>query len=117
VWYYRGRESARDIILKNKPFFLCAVNYMELLQGVRDKNELQMLQKDIKHWQVSILLINEKITERAISLVEDYHLSHNMEMADALIASTALEYGESILTANNKHYNFIPNLEITIFRP
>jgi predicted nucleic acid-binding protein len=40
-----------------------------------------------------------------------------MELADAIIAATAMEYHETLLTANDKHYKFIPNIQIDRFRP
>ena len=45
------------------------------------------------------------------------HLSHRLELADALIAATALVNGLPILTANDKHYKMIKELEIKKFRP
>jgi predicted nucleic acid-binding protein len=50
-------------------------------------------------------------------LVEDYCLSHSMELGDALIASTALEHQEIIVTGNDKHYKFIPNIQVQKFKP
>jgi predicted nucleic acid-binding protein len=50
-------------------------------------------------------------------LVERYFLSHSLEMNDALIAATTLELGETLLTANDKHYRFIPGIKIDVFRP
>ena len=38
-------------------------------------------------------------------------------MADAMIASTALSVGLPLLTANDKHYRFIDDLETSVFRP
>lgn len=61
--------------------------------------------------------IDETISSRAAFLVEEYVLSHGMEMADALIASSALSAGEVLMTANDKHYRFIPDLEVSVFRP
>jgi len=40
-----------------------------------------------------------------------------MEAGDAIIAATALEYRENLLTANEKHYSFIPNIQIIKFMP
>jgi len=40
-----------------------------------------------------------------------------MELADALIASTALTNGMPILTGNDKHYKVLTQLELKVFRP
>ena len=53
---------------------------------------------------------NENISTRAMFLVEDYYLSHSLELADAIIATTVLENNEVLLTANDKHYKYIPNI-------
>jgi predicted nucleic acid-binding protein len=49
--------------------------------------------------------------------VENYFLSHSLELGDAIIASTALENQETILTGNDKHYKFISNIQIQKFKP
>ena len=49
--------------------------------------------------------------------MEEYFLSHSMELADSLIASTCTIYGIDIITANDKHYKVVNGLSIDIFRP
>ena len=90
---------------------------MELLQGLRDKREFHILQKYFQKWSIEIIQINENISSRAMFFVEDYCLSHSMELGDAIIAATALENNEILLTANDKHYSFLPNIQIKKFRP
>ena len=117
IWYLRGNENAKKTISVNIPFNISVINYMELLQGMKDKNELHILQKCLTKWSTKIIQINENISNRAMFFVEDYCLNHSMELADAIIAATALEYREVLLTANEKHYGFIPNIQIKKFRP
>jgi hypothetical protein len=45
------------------------------LQGVRNKQELNKLVKDINQWSTTVLPINEIISNEAIALVENYGLS------------------------------------------
>jgi len=117
IWAFRGNEKASDL-LDNKPgFAISIVTYMELIQGARNRAEMQLIRKTLRFWDARIEQIDEAISSRAAFLVEEYSLSHSMEMADALIASAALSMGESLLTANDKHYRFIPDLELEIFRP
>jgi len=117
IWYLLGNENAQKTVSANVPFKISVINYMELLQGLRDKKEYRTLQKYIKNWSIEIIPINESISSRAMFYVEDYCLSHSMEWGDALIAATALEYREVLLTANEKHYSFIPHIQISRFKP
>jgi predicted nucleic acid-binding protein len=117
IWYLRGDKNAKTIIHKNIPFKISVINYMELIQGMKNKRELKLLQKYLKKWSVEIVQINENISTRAMFLVEDYYLSHTLELGDAIIASTTLENQEVLLTANDKHYKFIPNIQINKFKP
>jgi predicted nucleic acid-binding protein len=117
IWYLRGNENAQKAISANIPFKISVITYFELIHGMKDKRELKILQKFIKKWPVEIIQINENISSRAMFLVEDFCLSHSMEMGDAFIASTTLEHQEILLTANDKHYNFIPNIRIQKFKP
>jgi predicted nucleic acid-binding protein len=117
IWYIKGNENAKNAISNNIPFKISVINYMEVIQGMRDKKELKSFQKYLKKWPVDIIQINENISTRAMFLVEDYYLSYSMELGDAIIASTALENQEIILTGNDKHYKFIPNIQVQKFKP
>jgi len=117
IWYLRGDENAQKSIAANIPFKISVITYIELLQGMKDKNELRILQKYLKNWSTEIMHINENISTRAMFFIEDYYLNHSMEMADAIIAATALETGDMLLTANDKHYRYIPHIQIQKFRP
>ena len=117
IWYLRGNEKAQKTIKENIPFGISVINYLELIQGMKDKKELQIFKKCLKKWSTEIIQINENISNRAMFLMEDYCLSHSMELGDAIIAATALESGEILLTANEKQYGYIPNIRISRFRP
>jgi len=117
IWYLRGNVNAHKIISNNIPFKISVINYLELIQGMRDKNELRVLQKQLKKWSTEIIQINENISTYAMFLVENYYLSHSMENGDAIIAATALDKNEVLLTANYKHYGYIPNIQVQKFKP
>ncbi|GHV67625.1 ribonuclease VapC [Spirochaetia bacterium] len=117
IWYIRGNKKAQMAVNNNIPFKISVINYMEVIQGMEDKKELKLFQKYLKKWSVEIMQINENISTRAMFLVEDYFLSSSLELGDAIIASTALENQEIVLTGNDKHYKFIPNIQIKKFRP
>ncbi len=117
IWYLRGNEKARDVVENSPGFSLSVVTYMELVQGMRNQRELSELRRALREWKAEILYIDEEISSKAMFLVERHFLSDSMRLADALIASTALTNGIPILTANDKHYKVLNQLEVKIFRP
>jgi predicted nucleic acid-binding protein len=117
IWYIRGNENAKRIVAKAIPFNISVVSYMELVQGMRNKKELVLLKKYLKLWEVEIIQITSEISEMAMDFVEKYFLSNSMELQDALIASTSLIHNEILLTGNEKHYQFLPNIQINRFVP
>ena len=90
---------------------------MELVQGMRNQQELAALRRSLKDWNTEILYMDEEISVKAMFLVERHFLSGSLRLADALIASTALVNGMPVLTANDKHYEAVSQLDIEIFRP
>ncbi|WP_416137056.1 type II toxin-antitoxin system VapC family toxin [Halomonas sp. HK25] len=117
IWNLRGNAAAADRLDGMPGFSLSAVSYMELVQGLRNKQEQHQLRQAIRYWEAELVHLEEGISARATFLVESYALSHSMQLADALIAATAMELGVPLLTANNCHYRHIDGLEIEIFRP
>lgn len=115
IWYLRGNSRAKEVVERAIPFSVSAVTYMELVQGMRDKFEFRKFQKTFKIWNVKVIQIDREISSRAIFYVQEYHLSHSMMMADALIAATAVQEGEKLITANDKHYRHIPNIDLEKF--
>ncbi len=117
IWYMRGNIIARNVLDNLDNLTISAITYMELVQGMRNKTELTALETTLINWQATVLLLNENISEIAIMLVKQFFLSHSLMLGDALIAATALNSGLPLLTANNKHYQMINELELLIFRP
>lgn len=117
IWFFRGNTNAQQKVLAEAPFRISAVTYMELVQGMKNKQELSALKKFLNNLDVEIIQIDSMISTKAIACVENFYLSNSMEMGDALIAATCLEYGEILCTANDKHYKIVPDLNLDIFRP
>ena len=117
IWFLRGRRSARVAIAECPSVELSAVNYMELVQGVRDKEELRMLRRTIRLNEWRVLPVTEDISYRATMYVENYSLSDGVRLADALIAASAVQAGLVLLTANSRHYRCIPDLAVEQYRP
>mgnify|MGYP001560289851 CR=1 FL=1 len=117
VWYMRGNSRAAGVLRRLDRFAVSAVTYMELLQGMRNKEEARLLRATFKTWNVPILAINEEISGKAVSYVEQYFHGHSLRLADALIGATATVNGLPLLTGNQKHYRVLPDLVLRRFRP
>ena len=117
IWYLKGNQNAYELIHSMGEFTISAVTYMELVQGMRNKEELRALKRTLKQWNVKTIYINEEISAQALFYVEEYFLSHSMQLADALIGATCSNYGMTLYTANDKHYKIIKDLDIFVFRP
>ena len=117
VWYMRGNLKAKKVIDQLGAFYISSVNYMELLQGIRNKEELRMLRYFLTRRQVEMVHVSEEISQKALNCMEEYSLSHNLRMADSMIAATAVIFGVTLLTANAKHYMPIRGIQIKRFKP
>jgi predicted nucleic acid-binding protein len=117
IWELRGNIKAKEIIHRNIPFNISVVTYIELVQGMRNKQELNQFIKQLIKWNVNIIQINSNISTRAMILIEEFILSHSLELADALIAATCINNSDVLLTANTKQYNHIPNIQLIRFNP
>jgi predicted nucleic acid-binding protein len=117
IWFMKGNQNAYKTIENSKHFFISVVTYMELVQGMRDKNELNNLRRALHAWNSKILYISEEISVKAMFFVEQHFLSHYIQLADALIGATAISHGLPILTGNDKHYKILKDLQVKKFRP
>ena len=117
IWYMKGNQNAYKAIENSKHFFISVVTYMELVQGMRDKTELNSFRRALHAWNTKILYISEEISVKAMFFVEQHFLSHSIQLADALIGATAISHGLPILTGNDKHYKILKDLQIKKFRP
>lgn len=117
IWELRGNQKARDVVHASIPFRISVVTYVELVQGMKNKRDLSKFIKQLSEWDVDVVQINQDTSTRAMIYVEEYSLSHSMELSDALIAATCVNNSEILLTANDKHYKFIPNIQVKKFNP
>ncbi len=117
IWYLKGNATAYRVIEETQNFSISVVTYMELVQGMRNKQELNSLRKALRRWNTHLLHISDEISAKAMFFVEQHFLSHSLELADALIGATAIAHGIHLLTGNDKHYKVLRNLQLKRFRP
>ncbi len=96
---------------------MSAISYLELLYGCRDRAQLEHLVAHVQTKFAEVLPISETITESARQLMQRFVLSHRPDVSDIIIAATALRIADAVATANLKHFDFIPGLEVRPFRP
>jgi len=117
IWYLKGNNNARQEIEALSGFFISVVTYIELVQGMRNKQELIALRRALRFWNAKVLYISEDISAKAMFYVEQHYLSHSMQLADALISATAVANGLDLFTANTKHYRVLKDVSIKEFKP
>jgi predicted nucleic acid-binding protein len=109
----RGEADAINCLLrleKSSTLAVSAVTQMELIVGCRNKKELEDLTKFLNNFQV--LKITGQISDRAVDLLTQYFLSHNLLVADGLIAATALVHNEAFITKNQRDFRFVAGLNL-----
>ena len=117
IWYMRGNAKALRAIEALDEFSISVLTYIELVQGLRNKAELNTLRNFLQSQSVPVLHITESISSTAIFLVEQHHFSHSLGFSDAIIAATAMGHGLPLMTANTKHYRVVENLILKKFLP
>ncbi|RLL49696.1 type II toxin-antitoxin system VapC family toxin [Mariprofundus sp. EBB-1] len=117
IWHMRGNEHARQAIYGLESPAISIITQMELVQGLRNKQEQIALHRFLDQLGFRVFPVSEVISQRALFLMEEWRLSHQMLMADALIAATAVEHGRSLLSGNSKYYRFLESLKLERFKP
>lgn len=111
--YFKKRPDAIDFVEKQGKANLAinTVIAMELFQGVLNRKEFLMIQKELKGF--FMLPVNEGIANLALQLSQKYALSYHIGLSDIFIAATALIYDIELRTFNLKDFHFIPGLNVS----
>jgi len=117
IWALRGHLKAEETIDQAPHILISAITYMELLQGARNRQEIIMIDQTIAILGIDIVHVDEPISQRAVSLVKSLWHSHSLQLADAMIAASALNQGLPLVTGNVKHFHPIESLIVLPFLP
>jgi len=117
IWALRGSAKAASVIDKEPQRFISAITYMELLRGSRNKQDQKSIKAFLYDISIELLPITDNISHRAVIYMEEYSLKNGLDLADALIASTAAENSLHLCTSNVKHYKVIAEIELYTFKP
>ena len=119
IWYFRGNQKASRFI-SDIPFGerrVSSLCVMELVQGCRDRQELRMVKAFLRQNIAVIIHPDERISERAILLLERHAATDGLRTIDALLAATALHEDDALATSNYRHFKKITGLEVRTFLP
>ncbi len=109
--YINGRSSELSGLLDNGThLFVNSIIEMELLQGARSKNELQVIKKKLNSFR--LLTMHQAIFDLATQYICDYNLSHSLTLPDAVIGATAIFYKIPLFTYNRKDFKFLPHIQL-----
>ena len=117
IWLTRGHAGAKTRLMQINPWRISTITYLELAQGCRSKDELQRAKRGLAVQQTQILPLIPAISERAMNLIDAHALADGLQLADALIAATALEHGLTLLTGNTRHFAAVEALKVERFEP
>jgi hypothetical protein len=92
------------------------MSLMELFQGAKSKREMSELRRFFRDNSFEVIPVDEPISYAAADLVADYALSDGLQVADALIAATALQSGDTLATANVRHFRRVRGIQLKQFR-
>jgi predicted nucleic acid-binding protein len=117
IWCFRGDLKATRKIDSTSLKQISVVTLMELFQRTRNQSEQRQIRSFLSQSSFTVLPLTDEIGHRASILVESHALAGGLQIADALIAATALEYGATLCTGNAKHYRIVKELDVSVFRP
>ena len=117
IWAFRGNRKALKAIDDADARAVSCVTYMELLQGVRNKDEMREMKKFLSRLVFVTLPITANVSNRAVAIMEETALKSDLGVCDALIFATACETGDTLLSGNKKHFKEVSLLNAVEFRP
>ena len=117
IWFLRGESDAVALIEADPDRAVSVITLMEAVQGSRSKAHMRTILDLFAASGFRVLPLSESIGHLAAGLIEEHTLAHGLQMPDALIAATAIEAGEVLVTANLRHFRPIRRLALKPFHP
>ncbi len=117
IWFLRGHPKATVRLAMLDQWQISIITYMEVAQGCQSKAQLVQTKHGLALRKTQIVPVSANIGQLAADLLDAWAQSHGLRLADALIAATAIEHNQTLLTANKKHFAMISSLSIEVFEP
>lgn len=109
---FNGRQATIDKLheIGLDQVTISAITLMELYQGMGNKTELAQMKKRMSYYD--IVEVDSEISKLAVGLIENFRLSHNLQIPDAIIGATAMVYQLPLFTYNVKDFEFMPGIQL-----
>jgi predicted nucleic acid-binding protein len=98
------------ILEENYTITVSVITAMELYAGCRSKKDLRIV--DLLLSEIHIELVTKTASEKAFEQMKTFRSSHGVEINDMLIAATAMTLEVKLISKNQKHYMFLPGLDL-----
>ncbi len=105
-----NQKIIKKVTALQPPLHISSISAMELIYGARNNEEVKLLNAFISKF--SVIHLDEKISQRALGLINKYAKSHNLDIPDALIAATSLHNSNELFTLNTKDFKFIEGIQL-----
>ena len=106
IWHLRGERKALNFLRR-----LRDANEYELWIGAMQRAEVVFFMRPNEEEDTLLFLsqfktapVDQDVVDHAAALYRQWHPSHNLDINDALLASTAMQTGGQIFCLNKKHY-------------
>ncbi len=105
-------DATQTLALLEDQFILSVsvITAMELYSGCRSKRDLKRVDELLS--DIYVEFVSESISKQAFQLMKKFRSSHGVEINDMLIAATSLDKKTKLISKNQKHYKFLPDIEL-----
>lgn len=109
VDFLRGHDKAAALIGEHQDrIILSSISVAELYAGVKGAKELAALDAFVGLFR--IVPVTVELARLGGLYKRDYHKSHSVGLADAILAATSETEGAALKTLNVKHYPMLKGL-------
>ncbi|MEP7234351.1 MAG: type II toxin-antitoxin system VapC family toxin [Ignavibacteriota bacterium] len=107
--FLRGKQEAGSFIFSGTfEVSISIISITELFAGVRSQREIEEIQELLQTLHIHTL--NEEIAEKAGNLLRKFGKSHQIGIADALIAASSIYHNDPLATLNIKDFPMLDNV-------